>query len=696
MSLIVLEQGVLSFGGQEILRHVNLRVGEGERIGLVGANGSGKSTLLRVLAGAQGLDGGSVRPRRGCRIGYLPQDVLELAGETVLGSVLATVPGREEIAGRLAAAEEALASETDEEEQLELARHLSELQEQVDHFDTYFNERQAIRLLVGLGFREQDLGRPTRELSGGWKMRAALAGLLFQNPDALFLDEPTNHLDVPSVRWLDGFLATCKSALALICHDRQFLNRHIHRVVSFEPEGVRSYKGNYDDYLKQRAAEEEILEARARNRDREIRELQRFVDRFKAKASKARQAQSRAKQIERMEKEIEQPVARPRRLNFHFPPTTRTGRDAIIIEGLCKSYGELRLYENFSRTVQAGDRVAILGVNGVGKTTLLKMLAGELKPDGGTIRFGANVEVGYYAQHHTELLDRKRTVLEEVWRIVPNLGESAVRGMCGSFLFSGDDVDKAVGVLSGGERARVLLARLLAKPGNLLLMDEPTNHLDIAASEALAEALASFDGTLVFVSHNSSFLNRLATKIWDLTGDGQVVEHLGNLDDYFARTQAVEPAPAGGNNGRRPAPVKGDAGRKGAPKPPDSPPARAENRASASAEEDDGARRESSQERKERKRREADRRNELSRHTGEARKVLASLEQRIGALESDQKELEPKLADPELYTHKEVFRQTMTRYEENRRKLEELYGRWEHQQAELERLTAEVNAAAES
>jgi ATP-binding cassette, subfamily F, member 3 len=685
MSLIVLEQACLSFGGKTILADLNLRIGEQERIGLVGPNGTGKSTLLKILCGRQGLDSGHVRYSRHCRIGYLPQDVLEVGGTTILASVLGTVPGRTEVEEQLQRAEGALETTEDPEEQLRLARTLSTLHERLERFETFYSTSRAASILFGLGFREADLERPTVELSGGWKMRAALAGLLFQDPDVLFLDEPTNHLDVPSIAWLDGYLEESKRSLILICHDRTFLNRHIERVISFEPEGVRTYSGNYDDYKEQRAQEEEVLEASARNREREVRELERFVERFRAKATKARQAQSRARQIEKIQKEIQKPIIRPKRMRFTFPPTVRSGRDALLLENVSKRFGDLVLYKDLTRGVYLGDRIAIIGVNGVGKTTLLKMMAGELTLDGGSIRFGAGVLVGYYAQHHTELLDPRRSVLEEVWRMNPGVGQSYVRGVCGAFLFSGDDVDKAVGVLSGGERARVLLARLLVKPCNLLLMDEPTNHLDVASAEALAEALATFDGTLIFVSHNRSFINHLATKVWDISG-GEVIEHPGNLDDYLdrsARLAAAEETPAATAQ-----PVQALPARQSPEEPteaalgPDGRPQQGKERGASRSR--DGER--------ERKRREAERRNELHRRTHRAREEIAALEERIASLEAEQRDLERQLADPDFYKT-EASKNALRQYNDNRQKIEELYARWEHQQELLQRVEIEFGDA---
>ena len=673
MSLIVLEQGNLSFGGQNVLGEANLRIGDGEKIGLIGPNGSGKSTLLRIFLGEQFLDSGELRRARGVRVGYLPQDVLELAGDTLVASVLATVPGRGDIEGRIQDTEAELIASADPEEQLELARQLADLNELYEHFETHYNERHALAILRGLGFRDADMQRPTAEFSGGWKMRGALAGLLFQQPDVLLLDEPTNHLDVPSVLWLDHFLLSYRNAIVLISHDRDFLNRHSQRIVSFEPEGLRSYRGNYDAYLQQRSAEEEILDANRRNQERELKDLERFVERFKAKATKARQAQSRARRVKRLQDEMDankRPQAR-RSLSFSFPDVGRTGKDVLTLDGIAKAYGELKLYRDVKQGVFAGDRIAIIGVNGAGKTTLLKIMAKELAPDAGEVRYGANVKLGYYSQHHTELLDPRRTVLEEVRRIVPQAPESFVRGVCGAFLFSGDDVDKSVGVLSGGERARVLLARLLVDPGNLLMMDEPTNHLDLAAADALSAALESYAGTLIFVSHNTSFVNRLATKVWDIEASA-VVEHQGNLQEYFERQQQRANA--------RTTAEAAQAAQTGAATP------RAKSTAGpAQPAQGKGPQpKESPQERKERKRREAVERNQSSRRLRQLKDEVTKLEARIAELEHEQREIEPRLADPELYSDQTRFREVLTRFDANRQKIDELYGRWEHLNGELE------------
>lgn len=663
MSLIILEQGALSFGGKIILNDINLRVSQEDRIGIIGPNGAGKSTLLKILAGQQGLDSGELRYAKHCRTGYLPQDVLEVGGDNLLSSIMDAVPGRSELSDQIRVCEQALTASTSEEEQLRLASTLSRSYELLDHFETFFSSQNAVAILLGLGFREKDFERPTRELSGGWKMRAALARLLFQGPDVLLLDEPTNHLDIPSVEWLNFFLKERRQALVLICHDRVFLNDHVNRIVSFEPEGVRLYAGNFDTYEAQRMQEETLLEAQARNQEREVRELERFVERFRAKATKARQAQSRARLIEKMQREMSKPIVRPKPIRFSFPPTMRTGRDVLALDHIGKRFGDCVLYRQLVKTVHSGDRIAIVGMNGIGKTTLLKIMAGELAPDEGTVRRGANVEMGYYAQHHMDLLDGDSSIIDTIWRMNPAAPQSYVRAICGALRFSGDDVDKSVGVLSGGERARVLLARMLIKASNVLLMDEPTNHLDLFTAEALADALGTFDGTLVFVSHNQSFVNRLATKVWDI-GRQDVIEYPGNLQDYYRHRAMVDtnvdtnvPASASANQAFGP---DGRPKQPGASKP--------------------SRRREDE---KERRRLEAERRNQFSRQTKTLRGEIAELESRISKIEADQREIEPHLADPNFYSRHEDFRTTLRSYEDNRNKLEELYSRWEFKQEQL-------------
>ncbi|MHB8875797.1 MAG: ABC-F family ATP-binding cassette domain-containing protein [Myxococcaceae bacterium] len=653
MSLVIAQDLCLSYGKKVLLDDDGFAIGPKDRIGLVGANGTGKSSLLKILAGVLTPDKGTVRFRQRARAGYLPQEVAGLPPGGLLDSVLSAVPGRDSLEARLKETEEALAGATDEAEQLELAQALSDLHAELDHFEEHYGRHHAERILVGLGFKGQDFTRSTAELSGGWRMRAALAGLLLQDPELLLLDEPTNHLDLPTLAWFDELLRRSNKAMVLISHDRDFLNRQIGRVLSLEVEGLRSYPGNYEEYRRQREEEVLQLSARAERQAAKRAETQAFIDRFRAKATKARQAQSRMKMLEK--EEIIEVREERAKVSFRFPEVARPGRDVASFKGVRKAYGEAVIYDGLDASIQRGQRVAVVGINGAGKTTLLKLLANEIPTDAGEVSLGHNVVMGYYAQHHAESLDRKATILEELMRLVPDKPQSYVRGVAGAFLFSGDDVDKPIGVLSGGERARVALAKLLLVPANLLLMDEPTNHLDLDSSEALIEALKSYGGTLVFVSHNRSFLNQLATDIWDVV-DKKVLPYPGNLDEYLyhLRQQALAAEAADGAG-----PASSEQGR-------ELPAAGTE---------------------KDRRRQEAEARQKRSAVEGPIKKEIASLEARIAALEGAQKEQEALLADPVLYNDFVKARPILEAHRAGKDELEELYAKWEGAQARLSKAT---------
>src|SRR3954470_9848969 len=610
MSLVVLDEVSLFFADRMIFDAASLRLGHGDRIGLIGPNGSGKTTLLKVIAGEQEVDDGKVTRANGVRIGWLPQEISVAGGRSLIDMILSSVPGRAELDGRLATAEaeleDATRSGADEATLLDVAADIAELHDRIDHFERLFGEHEALTILAGLGFGPGDETRDLGELSGGWKMRGVLAGLLFQRPDVLLLDEPTNHLDMPSVAWFSEFLKRWNRCFVLISHDREFLNEQISRVVSLELEGVRSYPGNYEKYVEQRAEEETILAGKAKNLARERERLSRFVDRFRAQANKARAVQSRIKSLERMES-VETYQKRGV-MRFSFPPTARTVNEVIRVEGLRKAYGSHVVFPGIDLTVRRGEKIGIIGVNGAGKTTLLRMIAGELPYDAGAIRVGSGVEVGYYAQHHADTLDLGATVYEVVQRAAPDTPPARVRSILGAFMFSGDDTDKPVKVLSGGEKARVALARLLVAPGNLLLMDEPTNHLDLASSESLAASLGTFDGTLVFVSHNRSLIRTLATKIWNVE-DQRVEIYPGTLDEYMYSMAQRRIALA----------IAEDAPRRDA--------RGAIPQAAAKSRDDDKAR----------KRREAEARQKRSVKLGPLEKTVAQLEERISVLEAEQK-----------------------------------------------------------
>ncbi len=697
MSLIVLEKVSLGFGKKTIVADLDLRIGEGERIGLIGPNGSGKSTLLKLLAGDTKPDGGRITTARGLDIGWLPQDLVLEGGRTLLEFVLASVPGREQLGARIEQTEAALASvqaeveagtrPVDDPELLDLAAQIAELHERALHFEMHYSEHEALSILAGLGFAPRDHSRDLGEFSGGWKMRAVLGSLLFQRPDLMLLDEPTNHLDMPSVAWFGDFLQRYRRSFLLICHDREFLDEQIDRVVSFEPEGVRQYRGNYTAYQRQRAEEEIVLENNARNIEREREKAEQFIDRFRAQAHKARAVQSRIKQLNKIEEVV---VFEKRRvMRFSFPPCERAGAEALELRGLKKAYGEHVVFPGLDLTVARGDKIGIIGINGAGKTTLLRMIAGEIPYDAGTLELGHKITPGYYAQHHAESLDRSLTVFEEVAQRDPEAGQTRVRSILGAFLFSGDDVDKKIAVLSGGERARVALAKLLIKPGNLLLMDEPTNHLDLESSESLAESLTTYDGTLLFVSHNRAFVRRLATKIWNVH-DGTVEIYPGTLDEYLdsARTrglalEAVADGKAGPTKQPRSAGKPRASGRGPEPQTSERQGGGAVASPSGTGE---GPRAPSVQARRER----AEERARQSKRLKPLQRKVAELEARIAELEEAQKQRSVELADPEVYGDEARRTRLLDEYQEAASKLEELGGRWELATLELEEVVAEL------
>jgi len=712
VSLVVLQGVGLAFGKKELLRDLDLRVGSHDRVGLVGVNGSGKSTLMRLMAGQAKPDAGTVQARRGLRVGYLPQDIPPHGGISVLRTVLDSVPGRTSVEQELRDAEAELkqaeaamkrGDDTGEEAMMSAAESLADAHERLAHFETHYSEHEAHRILSGLGFATQEHERDVGELSGGWRMRAHLGALLFQRPELLLLDEPTNHLDLPSVAWFGDFLRRYDHGFVLICHDREFLNEQIDRVVSLEMEGVRQYRGNYEQYRRQRVEEEVVLENQAKNLQREREQAERFISRFRAQANKARAVQSRVKALEKMDEVVT--FSRREVMRLRFPPCDRAGAQVVEVRGLRKAYGDHVVFPGNDLRVARGEKIGIIGKNGAGKTTLLKMLAGELPPDAGEITLGNKVKLGYYAQHHADTLRAGSTVFEEVAAANSRAGATRVRTLLGSFLFHEEDVDKPVDVLSGGERARVALARILIDPGNFLLMDEPTNHLDLDSSEALAEALATFDGTLVFVSHNRSFIRSLATRIWDVA-DGVVETYPGTLDEYMERhrdpergASAAEAAPgrAGASRaageGSAETPAKGKGKSKGKSKSKGSGKGkgkgsdeasggRAPARPAAPAEPAKPV--ESREERRARKREEAQRRAERTRALGPLKKRVQQLEARIEQLETRQREHNLALSDPALYDDPKRRDAMLAEVQRDSAELGELNDEWELAQAQLE------------
>jgi ATP-binding cassette subfamily F protein 3 len=516
-----------SFGSRTLFDDVSLSINLGERIALVGPNGAGKSTLFSIILGTTEPDSGSVVLDRHTTLGYLPQETAATGDETVLQLACAITPEHAELTRILADGERT--GHTDTEEYHAAQGRFAEL-------GAHQLEPKAKRILSGLAFRESDFHRPARTMSGGWVMRAYLARLLVMEPDLLMLDEPTNHLDLESLGWFQNYLEHYPGAILMISHDRAFLNALIDSIIEIRHKRVHRYRGNYDAYVEQRAARQEQHLAAYKNQQLEIQKLQEFADRFRAKASKASQAQSKLKQIERMEK-LEAPESADKRIHIKFPQPVRSGQRVMTLSKVHFAYGDLRVYQGIDLEIEKLQRTVLVGPNGAGKSTLLKILGGLLEPQQGERKLGHNTEVGYYSQNRVDMLNPTRTVLQEVMSIPNPVPEVTARTILGSFLFQGDDAYKKVSVLSGGEKSRLGLIKLLLNPPNLLLMDEPTTHLDMASIDALIDALKQYQGTLIFISHDVYFIRALAQTVLHISA-GKLTPYSGDYDYYLEKSGA--------------------------------------------------------------------------------------------------------------------------------------------------------------
>ncbi|HEX4086737.1 MAG TPA: ATP-binding cassette domain-containing protein [Chthoniobacteraceae bacterium] len=608
--MLTLSQISKAFGGRTLFEDASLQVNRGDRVGLVGPNGAGKSTLFSLILGEASPDEGKVSLDRSASIGFLPQESAPAGDETVIELACSA-------SGALAKALRVMKSTPEDSAEYHEALRI------FDEEGGWQLEPKAKRILAGLAFRQSDFDRQVRTMSGGWVMRAHLARLLVMEPDLLLLDEPTNHLDLESLVWFQQYLTDYPGAILMISHDREFLNRLVGSIVEIAHRKLTRYRGNWDTYIEQKAAREEQQWAAYKNQQKEIATLQEFADRFRAKASKASQAQSKLKQIERMEK-IEAPLGQEKSVSFRFPQPVRSGQRVIALKDVRHAYGDLVVYESLNFEAERGQRTVLVGPNGAGKSTLLKLLGGALPVQSGERAPGHNVKVGYFAQYRVEMLNPRHTVLESVLDCENPVSEQTARTVLGSFLFRDDDVFKPTAVLSGGEKTRLALVKLLLDPPNLLLMDEPTTHLDIGSIDALINALKQYEGTLVFISHDVHFIRSIASTVLHISA-GRLTSYPGDYQYYLDKSRA---------GSERGALVAGE---------------KLQNAQPAEAERDAKASGPGLKEMREQRRAEAEKRKAEAKVKRDQQKAAEALEMRIMALEGRQKEITAELEKPEAY-----------------------------------------------
>ncbi|MGW8161498.1 MAG: ABC-F family ATP-binding cassette domain-containing protein [Desulfobulbales bacterium] len=648
------------YGDKHLFNNVSARINDRDRIGLVGVNGAGKSTLLKIIAGITETDPGVVnRPKR-FSVVYLPQEATALdTGRTIYQEAENAFAEALQLEQDLNEINRKLVAVTPENEAFnDLLQQQGELQHRLERIDVFRMQSQIEKVLMGLGFSVADLDRPSSSLSGGWLMRLMLAKLLLAMPDLLLLDEPTNHLDLDSLTWLENFLQTYDGGMVIISHDRTFLDQVTSITWELSLGRLTVFKGNYAKYVADKEIRMQVERAAYQNQQAQIRQTMRFVQRFRAKSTKAKQVQSRLKQLARMERielgETEQEVS------FQFPPAAPSGRLALETKALAKRYEEKQVFADVTLHLQRGDKMAVVGVNGAGKSTLMKILAGLIKPDAGKIRLGHNIKISYFGQHQAQELAPSLTALQTLSAVAGDMSVTAVRSLLGAFLFRGEEVDKKVQVLSGGEKSRLALAKMIVQPANLLILDEPTNHLDMSSQEVLQEAMAQYDGTIIIVSHNRHFVNRFINKVLEIK-NGRATLYEGNIDDYIHKLKSLEHDSTLN--------LTAD-----------------ENR--LTAEEETSRKQRGRAARKE----QAKLRQAKSIRLGPLKKEVEQVEETIGKLETQKKELELLMADPQLYQDQEKFAGCGRKYNSLVRKLERLYQRWEDAQASIEKIEAEFDA----
>ncbi len=645
--MLSLHQLSKQYATKVLFSELNLHIGDQERIAIVGSNGSGKSTLMKIVAGQVEADSGRASISRAQTVGYLPQEGIYHTGRTLYSEIESAMADLLALQARIQAVGHQIA-ETPPGEALDaLNEELGELHHQIETHQGYQLEARVKQIAGGLGFSVHDLERPCQEFSGGWQMRIELAKLLLRRPSYLLLDEPTNHLDINSLEWLEAYLQSYDGTVIVVSHDRRFLDNLVKRTIEISMGKIDEYRGNYSFYLEKKEERLALLQAQYESQQKAIERTTRFVERFRYKATKARQVQSRLKMLEKLDtvtlEDQEGGIA------FDFPPPPASGRILMDLAGVAKAYGDLSVFHDATLIIERGDRMAVLGPNGTGKSTLARIIAGTDDFQGGTRKPGQGLAVSYYAQDQSETLDPKKTILQSVEEVAPTMPTARLRALLGCFLFEGDDVFKPVSVLSGGEKSRLALSRMLLMPANLLVLDEPTNHLDIRSKEMLQDALLNYAGAYVIVSHDRDFLEPLIEKVLDFK-DGVLQVTLGTIGNYLEKLHAAEQAAA----------AETGAAMKKAPGQD-----------------------------KLRKREEAEKRQALSRKLKPLQETLRRVEGDIASLEKRKMEVESLLADSETYRNEQRARALGAEFKEIGAHLEGLYDRWTALQEEIETLTAE-------
>jgi ATP-binding cassette subfamily F protein 3 len=658
--LIFLSNVAKYFDGKPLLQGVNISVHRGDRVGIVGPNGAGKSTILGMMAGTTTPDEGEVSVEKRVRMGVLRQEQIEGLDRPILEEIMDVAGRMSEIRERLHALELKMESLSEAGGQAEavLEEH-GTLQLEFERYGGYSLESRALKVLHGLGFRPEDVSRPWKEFSGGWRMRVSLAKILLAEPDALLLDEPTNHLDLERLLWVENYLSGFKGALVLVSHDRAFLNRLVKKIVEVDRGKATSYTGDYDQFEKTREMQEQVLLASYKSQEEKRKHIQKFIDRNRVKARTASRVQSRIKMLEKMEK-VEPPRTR-RDLKFTFPEPPSAGRRVLEIEGLVKRYDRNTVYDGLDLAVERGERIGLVGPNGAGKSTLMKIVAGIIEYDGGTMKYGHNVKPGYFAQHQWENLSPENTVLLEASLPAAGMKESELRSILGAFLFSGDDVFKKVKVLSGGEKSRLALVKILVAPPNLLLMDEPTNHLDIPACRVLEQALKSFQGTVLLITHDRRLMNEICSGILEIR-DGRGEYYLGNYEDYEYKKRLEEAESAEPEEAEPPEVVEEESERP------------------------------SKLARKERKRREAETRRALAKRRTPIVREIEQVEEELRNKESRRTEIRTIMSDPKNYENRDLILPLIAEEPTLTKEIKELEARWEELQMRLEEIDKETSA----